>query len=55
MLAEIKAVQISAETNMFDVKTVFEIAVREGYYLLVDFVFTDTKRYSTFILTGNRG
>jgi hypothetical protein len=54
LLAEIVAVQKSAETNMFDVKAVFEIAVRDGHDLLADFIFTDTKRYSAFILTGER-
>jgi hypothetical protein len=54
LLAEIKAVQMSAETNMFDYKAVFEIAMREGYDLLADFIFSDTNGYSAFILTGKR-
>ena len=40
--------------NMFDAKAVFELAVSEGYYELADFIFTDTRSYSRFILTGER-
>jgi hypothetical protein len=40
--------------NMFDVKAVFELAMKHQYYELADLVFTDTKAYSTFILTGER-
>jgi hypothetical protein len=39
---------------MFDVKAVFELALKLDYYELADFVFTDTHSYATFILTGNR-
>jgi hypothetical protein len=40
--------------NMFDVKAVFELAMKHGFYELADFIFTDTKAYSSFILTGER-
>jgi len=52
--AQIMEVRSSGESNMFDVKAVFEIAVREGYSELADFIFTDTKGYTEFILHGNR-
>lgn len=54
LLTQIKAVQMSGRTNMFDTKAVFEIAAEEGYTLLMDFITSDKKGYSTFILTGNR-
>jgi hypothetical protein len=50
---QILAVRDSGETNMLDVKAVFEIAVREGYGELADFIFMDTAAYSRFILTGD--
>jgi hypothetical protein len=40
--------------NMFDVKAVFELAMKHGFYELADVVFCDTRAYSTFILTGER-
>ena len=40
--------------NMFDVKAVFELALEMGFDELADFIFTDTSRYSAFILTGER-
>jgi hypothetical protein len=49
---QILAVCATGETNMFDVKAVFEIALREGYDELADFIFMDTHTYSRFILTG---
>jgi hypothetical protein len=49
---QILAVRNSGETNMFDVKAVFSIAVREGYDELADFIFMDTAAYNRFILTG---
>ncbi|MFV0485397.1 MAG: DUF5049 domain-containing protein [Candidatus Saccharimonadales bacterium] len=49
---QILAVRDTGETNMFDVKAVFEIALREDYYELADFIFMDTNAYSRFIMTG---
>jgi hypothetical protein len=40
--------------NMFSVREVFELAMKHGFYELADFIFTDTKAYSSFILTGER-
>jgi len=51
---QIMAIRESGETNMFDVKAIFEIAVREGYDELADFIFMDTPSYCHFILTGER-
>jgi hypothetical protein len=40
--------------NMFDVKAVFELAIAHDFYELADFLFMDTKSYSTFIISGKR-
>lgn len=40
--------------NMLDAKAVFELAIRLDFDELADFIFTDTKRYSAFIISGNR-
>jgi hypothetical protein len=40
--------------NLFDTKAVFELAVRHNFYELADLVFSDTRAYSAFILTGER-
>jgi hypothetical protein len=40
--------------NMFSVKEVFELAVAHDFLKLADWVFSDTKSYSNFILTGKR-
>ena len=47
-----RAVAATGRTNMFDVKAAFEIAVEMGFNELADFIFTDTKRYTELILTG---
>ena len=52
---QILAVRDTGETNMFDVNAVMTIAVREGYYELADYLFSYTKEYSRFILTGKTG
>jgi hypothetical protein len=49
---QIVAIRDSGETNMFDIRAVFEIALREDYYELADFIFMNTSAYSRFILTG---
>ena len=49
---QVHAVAKTGRTNMFSVKDVFEIAVEMGFGELADFIFTDTKRYSNLILTG---
>ena len=48
---QILAVRATGKTNMFDTTTVQRLAFDSGYYELVDFIETDRKAYSTFILT----
>jgi hypothetical protein len=47
-----KAVAKTGRTNMFDAKAAFEIALEMDFDELANFIFMDTKRYSTLILTG---
>lgn len=47
-----RKVAATGRTNMFDTKAAFEIALEMGFDELADFIFMDTKRYSTLILTG---
>lgn len=47
-----RKVAATGRTNMFDTKAVFEIAIERGFTELADFIFMNTKRYSTLILTG---
>lgn len=49
---QILAIRQTGVTNMFDIKTVFELAVQMNYYELADFIFMNTKAYTYFILTG---
>jgi len=42
----------TGRTNMFDSKAAFEIAIEMGFNELADFIFMNTKAYSTLILTG---
>ena len=49
---QILAVRDTGETNMFDVNTVAQIALREGFYELVDYLLEHKREYSSFILTG---
>jgi len=50
--AAILEIRASAQTNMFDANTVQRIAFDLGYYELVDFIETNPKGYTHFILTG---
>jgi hypothetical protein len=47
-----RLVGLTGRTNMFDAKAAFEIALEMGFDELANFIFMDTKRYSTLILTG---
>lgn len=49
---QILAIRATGQTNMFDVKAVFELAMQMEFPELADFIFMDTKAYSHFILTG---
>ena len=49
---QILAIRATGETNMFDVPKVSEIALREGYDVLLEFLSEDKAAYARFILTG---
>lgn len=49
---QILAIRDTGETNMFDVRKVQEIALREGYDELLTYLIDNTDAYSRFILTG---
>ena len=49
---QILAIRDTGETNMFDVRKVQEIALREGYYELLVYLSDNIGAYSRFILTG---
>ena len=51
----ILAIRETAETNMFDVRTVQVIANRRGFYELVIYLEEYRKEYVNFILTGSTG
>lgn len=50
---QILAIRATGETNMFDSSTVQRLAFDKGFYELVNFIETDRKAYSTFILNGD--
>nr|DAZ39522.1 MAG TPA: protein of unknown function (DUF5049) [Caudoviricetes sp.] len=49
---QILAIRDTGETNMFDVRKVQEIALREGYDELLAYLSDNTGDYARFILTG---
>lgn len=49
---QILAIRDTGETNMFDVRKVQEIALREGYNELLVYLADNVGVYSRFILTG---
>jgi hypothetical protein len=49
---QILAIRDTGETNMFDVRKVQEIALREGYDELLVYLADNVGAYSRFILTG---
>jgi hypothetical protein len=49
---QILAVRDTGETNMFDVNTVMQIALRKGFHELVVFLTEHRAEYARFILTG---
>ena len=49
---QILAIRDTGETNMFDVRKVQEIALREGYDELFLYLADNIGAYSRFILTG---
>lgn len=52
---QILAIRETAETKMFDVRTVQVIANRRGFYELVIYLEEHWKEYANFILTGSTG
>ena len=52
VIAQILAVRETGETNMFDINAVQRIAFDKEFYELVNFIETDRKAYTAFILTG---
>lgn len=52
---QILAIRDTGETNMFDVPKMQEIAMREGYYELLNFLNENKDAYVRFILTGEEG
>lgn len=52
VMEQILMVRDSGETNMFDVRMVMEIAMREGFAALVEFLPEHKSEYAYFILTG---
>ena len=49
---QILDIRDSGETNMLDVNMVSRIAMREGFYELVNYLQDHKSEYSRFILTG---
>ncbi|MCL1976230.1 MAG: DUF5049 domain-containing protein [Firmicutes bacterium] len=49
---QILKIRDTGETNMFDVNMVAQIAMRESYYELADYLQDHKKEYSRFILSG---
>ena len=52
VIQQILKVRDTGETNMFDVNMVAQIAMREGFYELADYLLDHKKEYGRFILTG---
>ena len=50
---QILAVRDTGDTNMFDVNTVMQIAIRKGFHELVVFLTEHRSEYARFILTGD--
>jgi len=49
---QILAIRDTGETNIFDVLKVQEIALRKGYFELIDYLLDSTGAYAHFILRG---
>jgi len=49
---QILAIRDTGETNMFDIPVVIDIAKRDGYYELIDYLSEHRDDYVRFILTG---
>lgn len=49
---QILAIRETGETNMVDIPVVIDIAERDGYYELIDYLSEHRDDYVRFILTG---
>ncbi|QHQ63448.1 DUF5049 domain-containing protein [Anaerocolumna sedimenticola] len=49
---QILAIRDTGETNMFNIPVVIDIAERDGYYELIDYLSDHRDDYVRFILTG---
>lgn len=49
---QILAIRDTGETNMFKIPVVIDIAERDGYYELIDYLSDHRDDYVRFILTG---
>lgn len=49
---QILAIRDTGETNMFDIPVVIDIAMRDGYYEVIDYLADHIDGYVRFILTG---
>jgi len=54
VIEQILAIRDEGLTNMFDAKTVFELAMAKDFYALADFIYMNKSGYGKFILTGDR-
>lgn len=52
---QILVIRKTGQTNMFDVNMVQRLALEASFHDLVDFLESDRKAYSIFILTGDEG
>lgn len=52
IIDQILAIRKTGETNMFDIPVVIDIAERDGYYELIDYLSEHRDDYVRFILTG---
>jgi hypothetical protein len=49
---QILKIRESGLANMLDVKAVFELAIKNNFNELANFIFEQTTKYTKFILTG---
>jgi hypothetical protein len=52
IINQILAIRNTGETNMFDIPVVIDIAERDGYYELIDYLSEHRDDYVRFILKG---
>ena len=52
VVIQILTIKSSGETNMLDTENVYNIAVRDGFYELADYLLDHKKEYARFIMTG---